>query len=184
MSDLATLWLPILAAAFAVFVASALVHMVLRWHNSDYRGLANEDAVAAALRGNAAPGMYMLPHCMDGKALQDEAMQRRFREGPVALITLRRPAAPTMGPYLAQWFVLNLVLAATVALMMFHLVGNDAHRAACTGGFVTFLAYSVGSLQAGIWYGKPWGVVAKELVDGAIYGAVTAAVFFYLWPGA
>jgi hypothetical protein len=184
MSDLATLWLPIVAAAIAVFVASSLVHMVFRWHNSDYRGLADEDAVAAALRGNAAPAMYMLPHCTDMKAMQDEAVQKRFREGPVAIITLRRPAAPTMGPYLAQWFVLNVVIAATVGLMMFHLVGGDAHRAACTGGFITFLAYSVGSLQAGIWFGKPWGVVAKDLLDGALYGAATAAAFWFLWPGA
>jgi hypothetical protein len=30
--------------------------------------------------------------------------------------------------------------------------------------------------------GKPWSSVAKEIVDGLIYGALTGATFAWLWP--
>ena len=45
MLTLASLWLPIVLAAVAVFVVSSLIHMVFRWHASDYRKLSNEDEV-------------------------------------------------------------------------------------------------------------------------------------------
>ena len=35
--------LPAALAAVLVFIASSLVHMVLQWHNSDYRKLPDED---------------------------------------------------------------------------------------------------------------------------------------------
>lgn len=52
------------------FIASSLVHMVFKWHNSDYRKVANEDEVMAALRsGSPTPGQYVFPHCMDMKQM-------------------------------------------------------------------------------------------------------------------
>jgi hypothetical protein len=184
MSALFVLALPVLAAAVGVFVASSLVHMVFKWHNSEYRAVPNEDAVAAALRaGHAGPGQYAIPHCTDMKQMADEAMQRKFREGPVALLTLRQPGPPTMGKALALWFVLNLAVAKVAALMAWHVFGAGGHeRAACLAATVTFLAYGVGSLQAGIWMGKPWSAVGKDLLDAAIYAGVTLAAFWFLWP--
>ena len=44
MVSLSQLWLAIVLAAVAVFVASSIIHMVLKYHNADYRGLGNEDA--------------------------------------------------------------------------------------------------------------------------------------------
>ena len=72
MHALSQLWLPILAAAVFVYIASSLIHMVFRWHNSDYRKLGNEDEVQAALRkGSPTPGQYVFPHCTDMKAMRD-----------------------------------------------------------------------------------------------------------------
>ena len=48
MVSLSQLWLAVVLAGVAVFVASAIIHMVLKYHNSDYRGFPNEDEVAAA----------------------------------------------------------------------------------------------------------------------------------------
>ena len=60
MVSLGALWLPILLSAVFVFIVSAIIHMVLKYHNSDYRRLPNEDEVRTALRkGNPAPGMYV-----------------------------------------------------------------------------------------------------------------------------
>ena len=84
-----SLWLPILVASVVIFIASSLIHMVFKWHNSDYLKLPNEDAVSAAIRaGSLAPGQYALPHCVDMKEMGGEVMQKKFADGPVALITL------------------------------------------------------------------------------------------------
>jgi hypothetical protein len=185
MNDLPQLWLPILVTAVSVFVASSLIHMVLKWHNSDYRKLPNEDDVAAALRaGSAAPGQYMLPHCGDMKDMQKEEVQKKFREGPVAMLTLRKPGPPSMGPALLQWFILNIVVAVVAAMLALQSFGlyADSHRAGHLVGMVSFLTYAGGSLQAGIWMGKPWSSVAKDVLDGLIYGTISALVFMYLWP--
>lgn len=50
MVSLTSLWLPILVSAVIVFVASSIIHMVLPYHRSDMRKLAQEDEVLAALR--------------------------------------------------------------------------------------------------------------------------------------
>ncbi len=51
-----------------------------------------------------------------------------------------------------------------------------------TVGLVAFLAYAAGQLPAAIWMGKPWSIAAKEVLDGLIYGLVTAGTFGWLWP--
>jgi len=62
MISLPQLWLPILVSAVLVFVASSLIHMVVKWHNSDYLTLSNEDEVRAAIRKtNPAPGSICSP---------------------------------------------------------------------------------------------------------------------------
>ena len=48
---MAQLWLPILLSAVFVFIASALINMLLKfWHSPDYRGFANEDEIAGEQR--------------------------------------------------------------------------------------------------------------------------------------
>ena len=49
-----SLWLPVVLSAVAVFVISAILHMVLKYHKRDYRGLPNEEAVRAAAEGLGA----------------------------------------------------------------------------------------------------------------------------------
>lgn len=185
MSDLPALWLPILATAVGVFVASSLIHMVFKWHNSEYRPLPDEDAVAAALRASGVgAGQYALPHCTDMKQMQTPEMLKKYTDGPVALLVLRQPGPPAMGAYLGQWFVLNLVVAALtglLALQSFGLGGN-AHAAGHLVGVATFLAYSVGSASNGVWMARPWRAVAFDALDALIYGTVSALAFMALWP--
>ena len=49
-------------------------------------------------------------------------------------------------------------------------------------GAVGFLAYAGARPQHAIWWGEPWPVTAKDIVDGLIYGCVTAGTFGWLWP--
>jgi hypothetical protein len=187
MVSLAQLWLPILASAIGVFIASSLVHMVLKWHNTDYRKLPNEDEVRGALKSSAnAPGMYFVPHMMDHKEIAKPENAQKFVEGPIALITIRPPGPPKMGPYLVQWFVLSLLVSVIAGYLASRTVPAGASfLAVCRPtSVVAFMAYGIGSITDGIWWGRPWPTVAKDLIDAAIYAVVTACAFAALWPAA
>lgn len=180
-----SLWLPILVAAIAVFVASSLIHMVFKWHNSDYRALPDEEAVRGVLRAaKLSPGLYVTPYCADMNEMANETMQQKYREGPVAFVTIFRNGMPNMGKLLSQWFLLNLLVAAAAALIAAQsmpLAGN-AHQGAHLIGLVSFLAYGVGSLCDTIWMGRTWSATLKDLLDALIYGTVSALSFLWLWP--
>src|SRR5512140_366353 len=103
--SLAQLWLPVVLAAVLIFVASSLIHMVFKWHNSEYRPLSNEEAVRAAIRaGTPAPGQYAVPHVADMKDMKLPQVQQKFSEGPVAFLTVRPNGAISMGKPLVLWF--------------------------------------------------------------------------------
>jgi hypothetical protein len=185
MSLFAALWQPIVLSAVLVFILSAIIHMVLKYHNSDYTRLPNEDAVRAALRsGNPAPRQYIFPYAVDPKECATPEMQQKFVEGPVGVLYLKRPGPPTMGPALAQWFLFTLWVSLLVAYVAARAIppGAEYLQVFCTVGAVTFLAYAAGVLPASIWMGKPWAVTAKEMFDGLLYALVTAGTFGWLWP--
>jgi hypothetical protein len=185
MITLVQLWLPILVSAVFVFIASSLVHMVLKWHSSDYHGFTNEDEVIAALRkGNPSPGIYMIPWCSDMKAMNDPAMQAKFKQGPVGKMILRAGCTPSMGKPLLQWFVLSVVISLFCAYIAAQTLaaGTPFVQVFRITGTAAFMAYSFGSFIQGIWWGQPWGAVAKDAVDGLIYALVSAAAFAWLWP--
>lgn len=184
MISLADLWIPIVLSAVLVFVASSLIHMVFKWHNSDYRKLANEDEVRAAIRASSpVPGQYMIPHC-DPKEMQKAEVVQKFKDGPIGFLMLMQPGAPSMGKPLALWFLLNLIIAFAVGYLASRTVPfGVSFLAVCrVVGIVTFLAYAGGSVSSAIWMGKPWISAAKEVLDAFIYGLVSAVAFGWLWP--
>ena len=185
MVSLGALWLPILLSAVFVFIVSAIIHMVLKYHNSDVRQLPNEDAVRAAMRaGNPTPGMYVMPYCSDMKDMEKPEIKQKYIEGPVGVVFLRPPGAVSMGPALGQWFVFCLVVSFFVAYIAGHVLapGTPYLSVFRVVGAIAFLAYAAGDVPGAIWMGKPWGVVAKEAFDGLVYGLMTAGTFGWLWP--
>jgi len=185
MVTLGALWLPVFLSAVLVFVTSSIIHMVLRYHSSDYTPLPNEDAVRAAIRsGNPAPAQYIIPYCANPKEMAAPEMQRKFVEGPVAVLNLKRPGPPGMGANLAQWFVFSLVVSFFIAYIASHAIPPGAAYLGVFRivGAIGFLAYAAGQLPAAIWMGKPWSVAWKEVFDGLVYGLVTAGTFGWLWP--
>ncbi|MFZ5496029.1 MAG: hypothetical protein ACOZE5_11940 [Verrucomicrobiota bacterium] len=185
MNVLLALWLPILVSALAVFVISSLVHMVFKWHASDYNGFANEDAVREALRAaNPAPGRYVLPHCKDMKDMATDAMKKKYAEGPVGHVTIIPNGQPAMGKYLGMWFLLCVLVSAAAAFLAAKAYGlaAPAQGAAKMAGAVAFIGYGFGTFQESIWMGRPWSATAKYLLDSALYAAGTWAVFLWLWP--
>ena len=126
--SLAQLWIPILLSAVGVFVASSLVHMVLKWHASDYKALSNEDEVRAAIRTEApAPGQYVLPHCPDMKDMDRPEMLAKYQEGPVAMLVVMPNGSPAMGAALGKWFAFTALVAVTAAYLAGRTLAPGTH---------------------------------------------------------
>ena len=185
MVSLGALWLPILLSAVLVFVLSSIIHMVLGYHRTDYTRLPNEDAIREAIRsGNPAPAQYIIPYAMNPKEMESPEMKRKLAEGPIGVLNLKPSGSYGMGSYLVQWFVFTLVVSFFVAYVASHALppGAPYLKVFQIVGTVGFLAYAAGQLPAAIWMGKPWSIAAKEVLDGLIYGLVTAGTFGWLWP--
>lgn len=184
MNALLHLWLPILLSAVVVFFISSLVHMVLKWHAKDYRALANEDATREFLRGGLAPGHYVVPFCADMKDMGSEAMKKKYQEGPILHLTVFPNGLPNMGKYLGQWFLLCLLVSATVAFLTAKAYAIDpamARPAAKFASAISFVAYGFGTLPESIWLGRSWGTSLRYLADSALYAIGTGLVFLWLW---
>lgn len=179
---LGVLWLPIVLSAVIVFVASSIMHMVLPYHKSDYKKLPDEDAAAAALRG-VPPGQYIIPFCTHDRMRSPEVVEK-FKTGPVGTVLLRAPGPINMGKFLGLWFAFCLVVGVFAAYLSGRTLapGTDYLQVFRVAGATSFMAYGVGNLANGIWKGEPWGVVAKEVIDGLVYAGLTGGTFGWLWP--
>jgi hypothetical protein len=186
MNALLALWWPILLSAVVVFAISSLVHMVIKWHASDYSKLANEDAVRDVIRaGHPAPGRYIMPHCAEMKDMASEAMVKKYREGPVGHFTLGPSGVPNLGKYLGLWFLWSVAIAVVAAFLASRLIGWDhahARAAAKLVAAVTFIAHGFGTVSESIWMMRPWSESAKYLLDAALYAIGSGLVFLWLWP--
>jgi hypothetical protein len=183
--SLMSLWLPILLSAVVVFVASSVIHMLLRWHSNDFAPVRDEDALMAELRRfGLGPGDYVVPHAASMEQMKDPAYLEKVKLGPVAFITVGRNDL-ALGRNLALWFLYSLgvgVIAGYIAgralppgaeyLEVFRFTG-----AAALAGYVFALA------QNSIWYSRSWSSTLRSMADGVVYALLTAGVFGWLWPG-
>jgi hypothetical protein len=185
MTSLASLWLPILVSAVAVFIASSVIHMALPWHKGDYRAVPQESLVLDALRPFAiAPGDYMLPKCSDMAEMKTPGFQDKLKKGPVIVMTVMPGGAFSMGQPLALWFLYSVVVgifAAYVACSTLA-VGAPYLQVFRIVSTVAFTGYVLALWQLSIWYRRSWGTTIRSSVDGLIYGLLTAGVFGWLWP--
>ena len=63
--------------------------MVLKYHNTDFKALPNEDAVMDDLRKyNIPPGEYHFPRAKDMKEMGTPEFTEKMKQGPVAFITV------------------------------------------------------------------------------------------------
>ena len=181
---LARLWLPILLSAVIVFVVSSILHMVLKYHRTDWSKLPNEDAVLTGVR-SVPPGDYMMPFPASAQERKSPEWQEKMRREPMVVMTVMRGDMQTaFKKALGLWFVYSLVVAvfaayiagrthgpATPYLEVFRVVGT-----------VAFVGYALALWQHSIWYGRKWSTTIKSTVDGLIYGLLTAGIFGWLWP--
>lgn len=184
MAFLAALWLPIVLSAVIVFVASSILHMVLKYHQSDCHQLPNEDQTLAALRSaGIKPGYYHFPYTTH-KEMKSPAVQEKFKQGPVGIMTVLPSGPPAMGKYLGSWFAYCLVIGFFTAYLTWHTVAQGVTYPVVfrVAGTTAFMAYGLGPLANSIWKGQPWGMTIKEVIDGLIYGLLVGGTFGWLWP--
>jgi len=187
MVPIAALWLPIIISAVLVFVASTVIHMVLTYHKPDYRPVSDEEGLRQALKKqNLAPGQYHIPHVMDMADFKKPEVLKKFEEGPLAMITIRKAGPMTMTPALIQWFVYLLVISVFVAYLTGRVVapGTDYLHVFRVAGTTAFLAYAGGQAMQSIWSGTPWSITIKNIFDGLVYSLLTAGSFGWRWPHA
>lgn len=186
MISLFALWMPILLSAVAVFVISSIIHMVLKYHHSDYSQVPDEDGLLEALRKfNLAPGDYFIPRANDMKEMGSAEYVEKCTQGPVGFFTMMKPGPPSMGPQLMQWFLYSIVVgvfAAYVARLSLP-AGTDYMVVSRVTGAVAFCGYGLALAQGSIWYKRKWSTTIKSMFDALLYGLFTGGIFGWLWPG-
>lgn len=175
------LWMPILVSAALVWVTSAMVWMVFPWHRKDFGKTTDEERVRAALKG-AEPGLYSVPYCSDQKTMATPEMQQKYKDGPIALLTVMPSGAPAMGGKLLGSFLYNVFVGILCAYLVTRTVSVDATylQVFRVAGTVAFIAYGIAYIQDSIWFGRPASLTAKSLLDALLYGLVTGGAFGWL----
>jgi hypothetical protein len=185
MTLIHALGLPILLSSVFVFLASAVLHMALPWHHQDYKKVPREEELMDALRPLAIPpGDYMVPGCAQPKEMRTPEYQARIARGPVMIATVLPNGMWTVGRSLALWYLYVLVISFFAGYLSFHALpaGAVARHVVRFAGLAAFLGYAPALWQMSIWYRRSWVTTLKVTIDGAVFAAVTAATFAWLWP--
>jgi hypothetical protein len=185
MVTIPELWLPILVSTVLVFVASNLVWMVLPHHKSDAQRLPDEPAAVEVLgKQGLKPGLYRFPWANSMAEMKDPAFVDKLNKGPVGFVTVTLSGPFSMVRAMGLWVGYLIVICVCVAYLTGRVLQPGAYYLEVfrVSGTVAFLAYSGAQLPAAIWWGKPLGVAVKEILDGLLYGLLTAGAFGWLWP--
>ena len=183
MVPLASLLIPIILAALLVFFASSIIHMLLPYHRTDYTGIPDEAAVAAALR-NVPPGDYALPYAGSPAAMKDPVFQEKMKTGPIAFMTVARPGGNWMTTSLVWWFVYCLVVSIFAAYVAARAEGPGAEYFSVFrfASVTAYLGYGMATWHNTIWYKQKVSTVVKNNIDALIYALLTGGAFAGFWP--
>jgi hypothetical protein len=185
MVSIISLWLPILLSAVIVFIISSIIHMVLRYHNSDFEKLPEEEKLLDDLRKyNLKPGEYSAPRAENMKDMSSPDYIEKMKKGPVFMMTILPNGPAKMGKGLVLWFLYSIVVSIFAAYVAGRALGPEAHYLAVFRftGATAFIAYTVAQWQDSIWFGRKWSTTIKNTIDGLIYALFTAGTFGWLWP--
>ncbi|TQV85037.1 hypothetical protein [Aliikangiella coralliicola] len=187
MISIASLWLPILLSAVAVFIVSSIIHMLLPYHRSNLSAVPDEQNFRDTVRPLQIPaGEYMFPYAGSPKNMESEEYQQKLKEGPVGILVSLPNGPWPMGKSLVQWFIYSLVVgifAAYIAVQSLQ-VGANYLAVMQMVGASAFAGYALSLPQNSIWYFRAWSTTAKFIFDGIIYALLTGGIFGWLWPAA
>ncbi len=178
------LWLPILVSAVVVFMVSGLVWMVLPHHKKDVKSVPDEKALFSGLEKlDLAPGTYMWPGCQPGQDMKSKEFRARCDAGPWGSMNILS-GKPNFGSNLILVFLVYLVVSIFIGYItsLARPAGAAFLPVFRVAGATAVLGYCAGSIPNAIFFGKPGRFVLTDLLDGVVYGLLTAVVFALLWP--
>ncbi len=182
--SLASLWLPILVSAVAVFFVSSLAWMVLPHHQKDINAITDEKAWSEHLKQHdLPPGTYMWPGCGSSDEMKSAEFKARYSAGPWGSMTIL-PDKPNFARNLACIFLFYLIVSMFVGYLaaQARLAGAGFMPVFQVAGATAVLAYCAGSIPNAVFFGKPGRFMATDFVDGLVFGLLTGVVFALLWP--
>ncbi|HET7790038.1 MAG TPA: hypothetical protein VFK78_04505 [Gemmatimonadales bacterium] len=185
MTFVSELWLPIVLSGVLVFVGSFVTWALLPFHNKEWKGLSNENAVLAAIRqGNPGPGLYTIPHPANQREARSKEFQDRVHAGASGHVTIMRPGAMNMGTNMALAVISNILISFFVAYVAFHTLVRGATYLEVfrVVGTIGFLAYCASSVQDPIWFQRPWRSWVLQAIDALVFGMLMGGTFGWLWP--
>ena len=185
MVALSALWMPILLSAVAVFIASSAIHMVVKWHNSDFKKLPDEEGIRTAMReAGVDAGTYFFPCHDDPSQNMSPEMQEKFAEGPSGKMYVYPKGPVNMGKNMLHWFFYCVVISLFAGYLGAATLGTGTNylQVFQVVGAAAFLGYSGSIWQEVIWWGAQPTSALKSIADGLIYALLTAGVFGWLWP--
>lgn len=177
-------WLPIVVATLLCFVAGSILHMAVPLHRKDWRPLPDEDTVLAALKkAGVTPGNYMFP-AMNMAQMKDPVFLERLKNNPGGVMTVRPAGGIPTGPYLIKQFIFHLVISIFVAYLASRTLaaGTEYLRVFQVTGTVAILSYTAALFPEAIWYHHPRNYTLAKVVDGLVWGLLTAGAFGWLSP--
>jgi len=181
MEFLSELWAPILLSAVFVWLASAIMHMVLPHHKGEFGGLPDEEKFVSAMEG-VPPGQYMFPWG-DFAYMKSPEYVEKAKRGPNGTLYIL-PGPFNMGRNLVLTLLQYVVVGIFIAYVLWNAFGPGNHRYLDlfqVAGAAAFLCYGLGWMPHMIWYGEKgfWA----NMFDGIVYSLITAGTFAWLWPG-
>lgn len=178
---LASLLLPIVLSAVALFFASFLSWMVLQLHRQDWGKVAREDELMQAVRGCDIPvGNYMFPFAAGHADAKNPEHVKKWEEGPSGILTIFPKV--NMGRNLGLTFVYFLVVSFCLAYLATLALPRGAEfmpvfRFVATAAWMTFLAAIV---QHAVWFRTR---ITGHVIESLAYAAIVGGIFATLWPG-
>jgi len=184
---LTEIWLPILLASVATFIASAIFWTAMPWHKKEFRTLPNEAALREALLAQGvSEGQWRIPFSDNPDEWRSPEFLERMATGPVGILQFEKPAGMQMAPRLIKTFLLYLGVAFFTGYVLSEAVqsGDEWMRVFQLGGAISFGAHAIGHVQDTIWFGKSWKRVLLQALDSLVYSLITGAIFAQFWPWA
>lgn len=179
---LASLILPIIVSAIALFFASFLSWMVFQLHRDDWKKLEKEDEFLKAMQDLNVPlGNYMFPGCDSPADMKTEEYQQKWNDGPRGVMTVFPNV--NMGKKLALTFVYYLIISLCLAYLATLALAPGAElmvvfRFMATASLLTFLASVV---QHSIWFHNR---IIGHIIESILYAVILGLIFGFMWPGA
>ena len=185
MVTLAQLWLPILLAALACHFVGFLVWVVLPHHRSDYSPLPDEAGARSLFKGKLSPGQYIMPWSSQKDWNNPEVVAKR-NEGPNAFLVVLPNGMGNMPAQMVKNVLFHALVSLFVAYIGIHALpaGADYLKVFQVTGTAAFMAYGFTWGHQVIWFGRPFKVGMKDMIDGLLMALMTAGMFGWRWPGA